>query len=180
MQPCCCQALVTASASERPSAFDRHVFSVAKAASSLCPFERSVRPVMCWQFMCRLTASKSVKTTTVGLAECCEQQHTRVSVTCLGAHKTTLTQGFYEPWFLEPHLSWTLEPKCRILVFMWSLGPVLLGVSAMLDPLLRKETGYVGLMNHGATPPWPELKTAARGETNPFGVEGSASEAASR
>ena len=32
----------------------------------------------------------------------------------LGTKKTTYTHEIYKPWLLEPSLSWTLEPECRI------------------------------------------------------------------
>ena len=42
------------------------------------------------------------------------------------------------PWFLKSHLSWALEPQCRILVFVWSLGPLLIPASD-LDCLAGQE-----------------------------------------
>ena len=44
----------------------------------------------------------------------------------LGAPKTTETEGSYKLWFLESCLPWTWKPRCKILVFAWSLGPLVL------------------------------------------------------
>ena len=44
-------------------------------------------------------------------------------------------EGSYESlWFLESPSSWAVGPECRILPFMWSLGPLLNAVGLQLQP----------------------------------------------
>ena len=40
----------------------------------------------------------------------------------LGTRMARQTEGSSKPWFLKSPLSWALEPRCRILLFMRSLG----------------------------------------------------------
>ena len=39
----------------------------------------------------------------------------------IGAQRT---KGYHKPWFLVSQLYWVVEAECRILVYMWSFGPL--------------------------------------------------------
>ena len=60
-----------------------------------------------------------------------------ISTKIVGPQQARSTCGSYNAGFIKSPLSWALEPECRILVFMLSLGPLDWGCWGILDYRVR-------------------------------------------